>query len=542
MPRFRNPAPQVAEPTQPPPIRSASNANPAGLNGVTNLPSGAYQPERIGFRYSSIFRSTGPIYNSPIQVPPVEPTFRASPSIRGGINLNLPSLYSGIPLLQQGFEPTDADLKIGPVFWKFRALTGAVLASDNINLTHDHRESGTISIISLSSSLIAQITEGLRLAVSGSFVFFPNKGKFGISGFASNDIYNLGLSGSPYLRSQILWDTNIGGWNVVLADDFEVGLGSFSNDFRNDFALFEGFNFDEEDRAGRYIFRPPDDPGDYNDSRARDYRENRADIMVFSNTVSALTERLLPTQTRLRVRIFRQDLWYNQGGRGLPSLREGAQVLLASERENLRFKPYLTYEATRSDIQDKFDHEIRIGIAGPITDQLHFRGEFGHYWSAYGDDGTLWTAILHHTAGPYTTEELFCTRSLSSFNEEVRESIGYRISQVFGPKLTGDAFIIRSKIEDLRGDNPDRTELRTGVRLLLTAGPKTSVSLSGIYGRSDSDIERIETWTGRLEIGYNFTDTLLARLAYQYRQYDSNIIEASYYENLVVLSLTKYFH
>jgi hypothetical protein len=195
----------------------------------------------------------------------------------------------------------------------------------------------------------------------------------------------------------------------------------------------------------------------------------------------------------------------------------------------------------RSDTQDSFTQSIVLGIVGPITDQLHFRGEVGRYWSGYGGEGTLWTAYLSHTAGPYTRQDLLYSRYLSSFNEEVNETIGYRISQIFGPKLTGDAFVTYTTIEDLTGHNSDRNQLYAGLRFYLVAGPKTTLGFSGIYGRSDSDFEDIESWIGRFDLAYNFTDTFLARLAYQYTRYDSSVFGNGYYENLLILSATKFF-
>lgn len=450
-------------------------------------------------------------------------------------------ITAGLPFLQQGFSPLDADLKTGPLYWKLRALTGAVLLSDNIDLSSDEREAGAIAMIALSGSVIAQITEGVRLSVAGSLVYFPIEGEGGLSGFGETDIYNLGLSGVPLLRSQLVWSTMIGGWNVVLADNFEAGFGSYSNEFSHDSTLLDGFRLDEESRAGRYVFRPPNNPG-YASSDNRNGRSDYSDTTLFSNTISATAERLVIGKTRLRVRLFRQDLWYNQGGRGLPSLREGGSLSLASERPNMRFKPYFIYNAVRSDLQDSFDHTIRFGLAGPITDQLQFRGEIGHYWSGYGRNNNLWLMSLTHVAGPNTTQEVFYGRTLTSFNEEVHTSIGYHISQRFGPKLTGDAFVLQSQIEDLSGENFNRTELRTGIRLNLTAGPRTTIRGSILYGHGDSEIDHLVTWTGRLEIGYSLTDTLLARLAYQYQQYEYNNPENSYYENLILFSMTKYFH
>ena len=46
-----------------------------------------------------------------------------------------------------------------------------------------------------------------------------NKG-FGIAGFGLYSPYLLGYDDEPIVRSEITWNTIIGGWNEVFADDF----------------------------------------------------------------------------------------------------------------------------------------------------------------------------------------------------------------------------------------------------------------------------------------------------------------------------------
>lgn len=339
----------------------------------------------------------------------------------------------------------------------------------------------------------------------------------------------------------MVWDTKIGDWNVILADDFRIGAGRFSVGSRDDFELFEGGRFDEFDRAGRYVFRAPL-PAEA--GRRHQEVDEDTDIIYFSNTISAATERLLPGPVRLRIRAYREDLWYNQGRRGLPSLREGLNVFAASERENMRFKPFALYNALHTSRIDGFDHEFRTGINGPITDQLHLHADFG--WFHRDDNGAnrfLWGLELRHRAGPYTEESLIYARQLSDFHEELTDHLTYRIRQVLGAKLTGEAFASYAQVEDLEDDRGDRDEFRTGIRLTSVLGPRTTVRLSGIYSVLDADrsFGHRETWTGRLELTYRITDTFVSRLLYQYQERDSDRRGRSYYENLVFMTLTKYF-
>ena len=519
-----------------------SNGPPTGTGGVTVIPKGEYQNEPIGLRHSTLFRNTQFPSGNPITLPTIEPSTRTE-SVKTRIIFDLPTVTAGLPFIQRGFEPQDADLKIGPFFFKVRSLQGAVLHSDNINLTpDDERESGTIAITTLSLSVVAQLTEGLHLATSGSLVFLPLEGEGGIAGFALTDLYAFGVLAGPSTRAQIAWETQIGGWNVVFSDEFRISLGTYSDNVRNDYELFEGSRFDGESRAGRYSFSSGNGSRGGGGNR-RDQTDFRTDFVVFSNTVSAETHRLLPGSIRLQARIYREDLWYNQGNRGLPSLREGGFIKLASERDNTRFKPFISYEAFRSDRNDAFQNIFRAGIDGPITNQIHLHAEGGYYFGREDDSGYLWNVSLNHVVGPYTQQSLIYARTFDSFHEEISQGVGYNLRQILGPKLSADAYVYDLTVEDSTGSDFERNsreEFRAGVRLTLTAGPKTTVRLSGNYSLIDPD--HTETWTGRFDIGYNFTDTLLAHFLYQYQQSTSRDENENYRENLMFLSVTKYFY
>jgi hypothetical protein len=182
-------------------------------------------------------------------------------------------------------------------------------------------------------------------------------------------------------------------------------------------------------------------------------------------------------------------------------------------------------------------------LEGPITDQLQLHAEFGGYFSGNGHDGFLWLLSLRHQAGPYTEESLTFSRSLNAFYDEVIQGVGYNIRQVFGPKIIGEAFIWANNVYDLNGNTGySYDELRTGVRFSIRAGPRTTFKLTGTYALIETDRGNSSTWTGLAEVDHYFTDTLLGRLIYQYQQNDSAFFNDSYYENLIYLSLTKYFN
>lgn len=522
-----------------PEFRNSGPTNASAQSLPATLPNGSYQnPPTPGVSYSRIFRNTGAPYTDPLNPIAVTPSIRTS-SVQANATVGLP-LVASFPLIERGFEPQDADLKLGPVFFKLQGVSAAVLWSDNINLTETNRESGTIGIVTISGAIIAQLTEGLRAAISGSLVYLPFKNEIGIAGFGIYAPFLFGFDNQPIARSEITWNTMIAGWNVVFADDFQIGIGRYSNNIRDDAVLFSGGGFNGYDQAGRYVFRAPQDPVSDRSSN-NNHNENNNDFVYFSNTVSAQVDRLVVGKTRLRVQLAHQNLWYNQGGRGLPTLRDEANVSLVSERENLRFKPFIIYQALKTDLQDSFVQSVRIGVDGPITDQLQLHAEFGGYFSN-GEYGLLGSLSLRHQAGPYTQQTLFIGRSLNSFYDQIDEGIGYNIRQILGPKIALDAFILATNIYYLNGVGSSYREYRTGLRFSIVAGPRTNFILTGTYSLLEYESGQSNTWTGLAEVSHYFTDTLRARLVYQYQQNDSDFFNDNYYENLVFFSLEKYFN
>lgn len=541
-PTVAQPAVIRPEPVEPVVSRETAAPVPRAASATGALPRDAYQTApAVVIPYSKLFRDTGAPYNDPFHPLGISPSIHAD-SVQARATVALP-IHASFPLLQRGFEPQDADLKLGPLFFKLREISGAVLWSDNINLEEDDPESGTIAITTIGGSVIAQLTEGLRLALSGSFVYLPLQNEAGIAGFGLQAPYILGLGNQPLLHSQVTWDTQIRGWNVLFADNFRIGVGRFSNNLRDNAVLFPGGDFDGRDTAGRYTFGAinPLRQQSSRGSGRRPATRNDGDIVFFSNIVSAQTDRLIVGKTRLTVRGSHENLWYNQGNRGLPTLRDQIIVRLASERENLRFKPFATYAAQWTDTQIGFNQTLLAGIAGPITDQLQFHGEAGYF---FGNNvgRFLWGLRLQHQAGPYTDQSLFYRRAVNDFNDEISEFYGYNIHQILGPKVIADGFISRANVEALRRDGFSRTENRAGVRIRILAGPRTNITLSGIGADVSSNQIDFRLWTGRVDISHFFTDTLLARLSYQYQQRDSDFPGDSYEENLIYFGLSKYFN
>src|SRR5688500_18466098 len=86
--------------------------------GYTRLPRGAYPGDpAVGIPQRTLFRDTGAPYLDSVRTPALQPSIRAE-SVESTFHLDLPDVRGDFPLLARGFEPEDADLKLGPVYFK----------------------------------------------------------------------------------------------------------------------------------------------------------------------------------------------------------------------------------------------------------------------------------------------------------------------------------------------------------------------------------------------------------------------------------------
>jgi hypothetical protein len=193
---------------------------------------------------------------------------------------------------------------------------------------------------------------------------------------------------------------------------------------------------------------------------------------------------------------------------------------------------------------DRSAHEINAGVRGPITDLLFFEGSLGYFWDDERDNSSfLWRLGLFHTPDPRTRQSLVYSKSVSDFLDELDERITYRITKVLGPNLRGAAFASYNWIEDLDGEVPDRTELRTGVTFSYVQSPRTSYRLTGQFVSVDygEDYGAYDSWRGRFECRHRFLESLHARLVYQYENRRGEGFSPDITENMLFLSLSWIF-
>ena len=251
---------------------------------------------------------------------------------------------------------------------------------------------------------------------------------------------------------------------------------------------------------------------------------------------------------RLTVKATHENLWYNSSSRGLPDVRDLASVTATTESENVRFRPYASYGVALVNYGE-FTQIFMAGVTGPITDQLLFDGQVGVGQLSNNNTSLLWKLSLKHTAGPYTNESLSFGRSTDSFYRQVNTYLAYGLTQILGPCINARFIAIASKSEDLTDNGNTYDELSTGVALTYFYSTRTEFSLGGNYQyQVYQGSERDNVWIGRFSINHRLTDSVSTQLTYQYRDNSVNVYGNhafgyynGFYENMVMLTVTKYF-
>lgn len=574
-----NPTPETQDAAVP--VEKAQNAPPA----VAQVNTGGAAPlvedvTEAKVPYSSVFRGTGGPVGSNLFSGSRDPLgLGLNPSLGVGnsaqenakvgegdarITADLPSVQLGFPnlpytpFLHRGFAPEDAHLKLGPIYVRFGEAMGALLASDNVNLDAVNREAGCIAVVRLGLTVVAQLTEGWQFAVSGLISYLPFTGKVGVdvtsgldTGFGS---FLLGVDYAPLLKSQLSYQVTLGDWPLVFADEAQINRGWYANETRDDFYRFNGRSSigQYEDRAGRYVFAAPytrfRTNSFFDRQRNGSFKQDNFDLTYLSNVVSVATSRLLPNEVQASARAYREDLWFynngNQGDSGLPHWREVATVELNSQRENLRFKPFMGYEVVKTSQMDSgVDQDVYVGVRGPITDQLSLYSKISLARGYTGEEGVFWNVRLDHQIGPYTTESLSYERRWTEFHDEIVQELEYRLRQILGPDLIGTFYAAHGRIENRFGQMTSAEDTRLGLLLTYDMSPRTQMNLGATFAQTDNnqDNTTVRTWTARYDINYHATDALTARLLYQYQKTEVDQANSDYYENMVMLMLTKTF-
>lgn len=465
---------------------------------------------------------------------------------KGGIDI--PMLRAptyNIPLVERGIRPEDAEIKIGQFYVDLREASASVLYSDNVNASETARKSGIISIVRLSTGVMYQVNDGIRLALSGTFIYLPFKGKAGVNGFGISDPLDAEFGAQPVAHAQLAYDFLWGGWDFTVLDDFSVNTANYAAGYTID-QQFRGAEFDEADTAGRYSYRDSEGAGRNERSRSRISRLTSEDL-VYRNLARIEASRMIPTVTRATFALDHENYWYQGQNAGSISRRDSFTASLVNEKKDVRFKPFVYYHTSNDDVHEGWDHTATAGFRGPVTENMDFLGDTGYYWQTGGRNNHtsfLWRIRFDHTPGPLSQQSLEYGQTVTSPERDLDEYLTYRYFRLLGPHLSGELFGERHHFEDLDDNNSGSTEYRAGVRLTYDLGRVADLRATVYYTRLENDAAfrgDYDILTARIEYTHRLGETVQAELTYQYEDRNSSVAGNSYYENLVIMTLRKSF-
>jgi hypothetical protein len=447
----------------------------------------------------------------------------------------------GLPFIgTQRFKLDEAELKISNFYIDIRSLSASFLYSDNVNRSEFNREDGTLVGLRLDFAVFAPLTERLSISAAGAFIYLPLDNR---AGFAVFDAFKQ-FEYEPFIRIQLAYDFNVADWEFEVLNDFRIEQVPF--DFQLSYSYFNGA-FETAEREGRYSYGGGAAGTRVFEDRSP-YGQFDAGLVRLRNVTGAKVGRLLPTDTKMEVGAYHSEDRYLNGEEnviGLPHRRDWAYVSLKSEHENIRFKPFAIYRMQHYNTYDHWERELKGGVEGPVTDNIHFYGAVGQRWlQIAGDSETIWELALKHQISPYTFHSVEYHHYPTEPDVDLMDRWIYRITQVIGKGLTADAYVSYADFEDLDGTDTSTKDWRSGVRLIYQPSPKTTFMLAGTY--TSIDYTRLngpdsKVWWGVARAVHKFTPTFEVQMQYQYTDRNSTLTGDSYYESLTTLSLIKYF-
>ena len=507
-----------------------------------NSPTGG-QGEEPGMPYSTLFRQTGMTIPGVVQPLPVPSGITGEAvggeSFTGGLSLS--GLTGSLRLDTGANRPPNketAQLKLGPVYVHLDGLTAQLIFSD-VRAHPTGSSQQWFSWITTDCTVVADIGERFNIALRGEFFYLPFKNQVGV-GYSSNLPALAGLLSYmfPSFRGQVAYTVPVAGWPITLADDFRLLRGQYSNAYTYTFEDLRSSSHGNGQDSTVYTFG--------RQSWGKDAATNldTFGFGVLSNVGSLSTEKYVLGDSLFSARVSREDLWYIPQQAYLPRAMERLESQLISQRETLRFKPFVRYNATHIEGYGKVSSWLRAGLFGPVTDQLQFMGEAGYYFGQR--DSVTGEIQLQHVAGPSTTESLTLTRTVDLFEDQFFTGGVYELKQILGPSLSGRIFVSGGDYSRIRTNILSSQQVRAGIGLTCIPGLKTEIRWETFCGRvesvADQGHEHGDFIASQVDIRYRITDSIDCGLVYSYSRGDQY---ADFYSrairNLAFLSIRKTF-
>lgn len=425
-------------------------------------------------------------------------------------------------------RPDAAEFKFGNFYLDIISLGGSILYSDNSQLTEADQERDATASVRLEAAAMYQINDAMQLTVGGAVNWLPFKSEVTLS----NPTEAYTGTFAPVFQSQFSYDIPFNKIDVQILDSFSAQSGGIGT---------TGRAFDLLDRRREGL----NDPA-FRDTQAQGATDRRsATTLAYRNNAGINVSTVLPTVTRLTFGYLHDNIW--QTGPGQETSSDSFTANLASERENLRFKPFFSYRALHQNNKFGYDTSSRGGFEGPVTDNVYVNAEMGYFLA--GDEageGYTWIVSLVHRPRESIEHQLDYGRTVTYPDRSFGTSIGYSARVRASQDITLELAAQEVNVEPL--DNPNNSfggkQFRTEGRVLYRFGRRVTSQFGHAWlhasGRGPTTV-RFDQHTFRFAIVTEHTPKLQSTLLLQNETRDSNIALDSYTENVISLSVSRNF-
>lgn len=504
------------------------------------------QTAEEGVPYSSMFRPVGvtlPGFNNALVSMPYGASgeMAAGEAFDGRISLSGLGASSRLPtMVGPVVAPDSAALKLGPVYLFVDSLTARLFWSRLSTHPSTISSDKWSSWIEMGFTATASIGDRFSLSVIGNLSYFPFNNQVTLTYSSQFPVLAASMAYLwPDLHGQIAYTVPVGNWPVTFSDDVELGRGRYSNSLSYTFEDFRSSNASNGGQEVQTFGRTT-----WGNSAADNMNDYQFGLLVNNARIS--TKGDVFGDFTLSASLTRGDFVYIPEQPSRLSSMEDFSLLLTTERETLRFKPYLAYDAIHEDNRAGIGHWVRLGVLGPVTEQVDLVADVGYFTGFNsGRQGLVTGRVeLTHAINPDASESLRFHRGFDVFGDMASTSISYEFRQVLGPALAARFFAVAAENSGLRAGVLSDREVRTGIGVSINPGGKFTFDWDSYYSRLEATGDNTHgNFLGtEVDIQYRLTFNTRASLMFVFNRGDQyNFSYSSAIRDIVMLSIQRSF-
>lgn len=301
------------------------------------------------------------------------------------------------------------------------------------------------------------------------------------------------------------------------------------------------------ERVGRYsLGYGAGDLSNYNpQSRFGVNPSNWNGMAGYYNIIGMRAQGTLGINTQTLLYFNRNDFWDAHFRNNRAGIAGGAYL----QKGNPNFLVYSGYNFYSMQPFDTFLNWAVVGARKQMGPSLALYVQAGYFWySGVGDNGSgaLATLGLQQRLGQRTGHYLEVGRRVYTpvtGPQGIEDYIDYRINHMFGARSNISGFVGMSD-RHIQGVGNSLKVKYAGMILNYMMTMRLSAFGSSGWAKTESGVNNAyvdDTWTHRLGLRHNLTETIQCQAYYQYQEVSTNSVALNYSEHFIYLGVTKRF-